>query len=334
MNIDLGYFHSVQGTNGLHSSKEYTIRQSQAKLKNDIPSTIGYEASAARNGVAQPLVLIGGKTPNKAKVITLPNDELFAGDIISAGMENWIIVSVSQTNPIQKVGEAWLCNQKFRFQNGTSTIIEKYGVLDNGSYSISDDKQVGVLSDKYKVYLPYDDETKKLYIDKRIATNVSYNKDGKQMLTTYKITGYDPVSKSYGQGAHLLVMPVESSPYDPVNDNITEMICDYIISSGGGDVPSPTLLNSSISGRSTIRTGYSNTYNAVFYKADGVTVDENIVATWNVVPNINGVTIVANGNSIKISAANNDALIGEVITITLTDTGGLYNSATITVEVI
>lgn len=334
MTLDIDYFKAIQNATGLTSSQGLVVQNNKTRLLTDLKSSINYKPSAKVNGITQPVVITTGKEPFKSTIIALPNNSLCVGDLIESDGNRWLVVSVNTTNPIQVVGAAWLCNQLLRFQNGTTTILESYGVLDNGSYSVSGDNKIQIISDKYKIYLPHTANTKKIYIDKRLATNKAYDKDGKEILVTYKVTGFDSVSESYGTGGHLLILNVIASSYDASTDSLTEMICDYVASSSSGGTSSPTLLPCSITtARPSILTGTSFKFAVTFYKADG-TVNSSAVAVWTVTPTVSGITSTPNGNSIVISVANNDSLAGQTILISVTDTGGLYNTATYTTEVV
>ena len=333
MTLDIGYFKSIQNATGLSSAQDLLIQDNKTRLASDLVSSMNYKASATRNGVLQSIVLVSGKASYKSTVIALPNDSLFVGDMIVVGNDRWIVVETSNTNPIQTTGTAWLCNQLFKFQNGTTTIIEKYGVFDDGTYSLSNDDQIVTLSNKTSFYLPYDDDTKLIFVDKRLATDVVYNESGKEELLCWSVSGINPKSKNYGAGSHLLEIIVGNSAYDPTKDSMENMVCDYISSSGGGSTGE--LLPCSITtARSSIRTGTSYTYAVTFYKADGVTVDDAVVAVWTISPTITGVTSAPNGNSIKISVASNDDLVGSTFVLSVTASNGLYNTVTYNVEVV
>ena len=316
------------------TTRDRIITSAKEEFISKVVDSPAYKSAATCNAVTQPIVIEPGKVSYKAKIIAVPGDALCVGDLIIDGTDKWLVVETKTSNPIQISGTAWLCNQLFRFQNGTTTILESYGVLDNGSYSTSGDNKIQIISDKYKIYLPYNTSTKKIYIDKRLATNKAYDKDGKEILVTYKVTGFDSVSESYGTGGHLLILNVIASSYDASIDSLTEMICDYIASSSSGGTSSPTLLPCSITtARPSILTGTSFKFAVTFYKADG-TVNSSAVAAWTVTPTVSGITSTPNGNSIVISVANDDTLVGQTILISVTDTGGLYNTATYSVEVI
>lgn len=242
MALDINYFKAIQNATGLNSAQEAIIQENKIRLLSDMVESINYKASATRNGILQPVVITVGKISYKSMITALPGDSLYAGDMIVSDGDYWLIVEVNTTNPIQNSGTAWLCNQLFRFQNGSTTIIERYGVLDNGNYATSGNDKIQIIDNKYKIYLPYDNDTKKLYVGKRLAINRSFDSSGAEILTTYNITSVDPVAQSYGKGGHLLLLSIESSSYESDADSLTEMICDYIASSSSGGTSSSTLL--------------------------------------------------------------------------------------------
>ena len=316
------------------TERESIITVAKDSFSSQIVDNPAYRASSTRNGTAQAFVIQAQKkTPYKADVFAMPGDSLYSGDLIENEGEHWLVVDTNTTNPIQVTGTAWLCNQLFKFQNGTTAIVEKYGVFDDGTYSLSKDNQIVTLSNKTSFYLPQDNDTKSIFTTKRLATDIIYNKSGEKELLCWSVSGINPRSKNYGTGSHLLELIVDSNAYNATKDSIENMVCDYITSSSGGSTGE--LLPCSITtARSSIRTGTSYTYAVTFYKADGVTVDDTVVAVWTISPAITGVTSTPNGNSIQISVANNDDLVGSTFVLSVTDSGGLYNTTTYKVEVV
>ena len=333
MVLDINYFKNIQNAHGLDSSQKVLINDNKRRLSYDMVSSINYKASAKRNSVSQPVVISVGEQTYKSVITTMPGDSLYSGDLIDSEGERWLVVETNTTNPIQITGTAWLCNQLFKLQNYSTLIIEKYGVFDDGTYSQSSNDKIVTLQDKTKFYLPYDNDTKFIFVDKRLATDKVYNKSAEFEMLCWSVTAVNPKSKNYMAGSHLLELSVQSSAYDATKDSIENMVCDYISTSGGGSTGE--LLPCSITtARSTIGTGRSYTYAVTFYKADGVTVDDTVVAVWTVSPAITGVTSTPNGNSIQISVANNDDLVGSTFVLSVTDSGGLYNTTTYKVEVV
>lgn len=291
-----------------------------------------YVPNATRNGNSQEFLFLSAKAPNQYEIISFPDEDLSLGDYITTSQGTWIVTQVNSYNVIQKKGLIWLCDYKLKFQNSTSDIIERWSVLDfNLTSAVEGDKQISYLEKSAKIYLPYDDSTKKIYEDKRLATGKKFDSNGNEILEAYSVTGIHDLSNKYGEGGHLLALDCKSCNYSPTNDNLELQICDYI--SPAITPPVGTLLPCSISGRSTILTGATKSYKVTFYQSDGVTVVDNVEAVWSITPSIDGITMAPNSSLINISIADNDNLIGASFTISVTDKNGLYNIAIFNVEV-
>lgn len=309
-----------------------TVQKAKDDFRRSSIRNPGYRKTATRNGVLQELLIVRTEVPYKYTILAFPGDDLFPGDILNFDDENWIVCRTRVSGTIQTVGVAWLCNQKFRFQNFTNEIYERWGVLDNGVYSTTrtSDATIMTLDTQYKIYLPSDEQTDKIYEDKRIATDQWNDKFGNPILTTYTITGRDRTSKSYGIGAHLLILNARSTSYNPNADNYEEMICDYIPEE---KVPSLGSLKCEIVGRTSIRVGSSRTYSPKFFTSDGSTIATGIVPKWDMV-DVPGVSHSASGENLIVLCDNNPKLNGATFEIWLSDSGSTYDRVSLPVEVI
>lgn len=342
--MELSYFRAIQGTLDVESEAETKVLEAKRRLMRDLPSSVNYVPVATRNGQRQSFVVTSSDVPHKADVEALPGETMNVGDVISFAnrvtgeQETWIVVKLRVSNPIQRIGLAWLCNHKFRWQNGTPEIIERWGVLDSGVYSttIAADYSLPSTDVQFKVFLPLDEDTEKIYVDKRLAIGRGYDANGRKILKTYKVTNNDAESSSYGDMGHLLCLNIRSaSDYMETVDSYDEMICDYIApdEEGGGEFAG--LLSCSISGSDAIRIGTTRRYTVTFYAANGTTpVTEGIVPQISVSPAIEGVNVVIDGASAAITVSRDDTLIGRALTITAADADGLYAPASIEAEVI
>lgn len=204
---------------------------------------------------------------------------------------------------------------------------------------------------RYKIYLPFDEDTAKLYLDKRIITEVAYDKNGERIPVVYKITGRDSISESYGKGGHLLVLNAESSSdYNKLTDNLDLMIAEYIAPEEEPTPPTPPdpvdppdppvppvqLLPGSISGRETLKAGLgARKYTVTFYGSDGETEDTSVTAFWTVVLPAGYESYIhytINDNTLSLSA-DEDA-IGEMVILQASDADGLYETCEFAVKVV
>lgn len=319
--IPIEYFRTVQNQKGLPTMRDAEIEDAKASLRDELPTSVHYDV-CKRNGVEQKFVITPSEFYHKYEIEALPNEDLFVGDEIEFKDEHWIVVKTRVGSPFQTIGLMWLCNYHFRWQNNSPAVIERWGVLDSGVYSTTRDGDGDLVTpDKqFKIYFPKDDDTKKLYIDKRLACEVIYDKRGDEILNVYRITGYDSVSTSYGRNGHLLVLNARSDDYVASRDSIPEMICDYITPDTEPDHPTESW-DGVVTGSQTLRIGRSRTYSANFD-----------VGTWSVDTELAGITLTANGNTATLEADKDEDLLGEVVTVSAQDAQN--RSASIKVEVI
>lgn len=300
MSIPIEYFRAIQNQRGLSSMNEAVIADAKMSLRDELITSVHY-MQCKRNGVDQSFIVTPSEAYHKYEIEALPDEPLFVGDEIECMGEHWIVVKTRVGSPFQTIGLMWLCNYKFRWQSFSPEIIERWGVLDSGVYSTTRDGNGALVTpDKqFKIYFPKDPDTAKLHIDKRLAVEVLYDQSGKEILNVYRITGYDSISTSYGQGGHLLVLNARSDDYVPNRDSIEEMICDFI-----AEEPVPPVHSGTITGSSSIRAGMSRTYTADF-----------TVTQWSVAPEVSDVRIKTDGNTAVLSVALSDDMIGLTITL-------------------
>lgn len=326
--LDINYFRAVQGGAGTETEQDYKSAVARDNLMQLFRTSINRDDNATRNGVVQPMIITASEVKYKFNITVMPGDELYPGDMIEHEGEHLVVVNTRCVTPTYKVGLAWLCNIKFRFQNFTSEIIERWAALDSGVYSttVGSDGTVTYLKRQFKVYLSGDPETYKIYIDKRLATDTMYDQNGNEILEAYTVTGRTKYAKgAYGAGAHLLELSVKSSETVGTRDSIEQMVCDYIEPGTPAPEPDKDLLICEIKGRPNIAIGGSRTYKAVFYDVDGneTTVDN---AIWEVdLPD--GITKQVDGQVCKLFVKDDDSLSGTSLTLAVSDSAGKYNKA-------
>lgn len=331
--MDINYFRAIQNALGSETEVEANIREAKRDITDGMMGSVGLVHDGKRNGQPQRFVLAREISLFKYNIVAFPDEELNIGDVLDLRGEKWIVKDVKLSNPIQRVGIIYLANLTLRFQNHSSDIIERPAVLDKGQYSttIGEEKDIRYPNDKIKIYLPYDEDTKYIYIDKRVATGIVYDKYGNEMLETFKITKANHTTVNFGKNAHLLELTVESDQYSPSNDNLSEMICDYIAPS---ITPQPSdKLKCAIQGRHSIFLGSTRTYKPLFYDSNGTSIT-GIVPIWECAQT-DGISLEIVQEQCKLKVANDEQLIGSIINLTLKDDAGLYEPCTmnITVEV-
>lgn len=229
MAITMEYLRAIQGTNYANTRKEAAVREIKRNLTRELQTSIHYETETLRNGVPQNLVVTSAKANDECDVFAMPDETILVGDIIDCYSQKWIIVEVIPVNTLQLRGKMKLCNHLFKFQDFSGIVFERWGVLDPGVYSTTQksSNKLVVEDSQYKVYLPSDEYTNKLFVDKRFSTGVCYDKNGDKILRVYRITRIDDVSESWGEGK-LIVAYVRSDVFNPTEDDIETGICNYV----------------------------------------------------------------------------------------------------------
>lgn len=288
---------------------------------------------ALRNGVEEEFLITRTDKTERFKIVTFPGKELNIGDYIEVWGEVFLVYQARAQDTLSRSGILWQCNHLFRWQNFNSDIVERWGILDSGVYSttIRGEDEVKYKNKQFKLILPLDEDTQKLYVDKRIAVDTMYNSNGKKILNVYKITGYDGTGESFGVGGHILYLNLRSDEYDDSSDSIDECICDYIAPEQSDSEPD---LLCSIKGSKTIRVGTSRKYSAVFYDENEAVID-GVVPKWSYEALPKGVSAeVLSDGKIQINTDDDAALIGKEITINLTDVDDDYAPTSITIGII
>lgn len=311
---------------GRDQEKEFAYRS----LVESIQGSAAYQANALCNGISQPIIATRSNT-RQCKVSVLPGNTMCIGDLIYVFNEYWICMELYTDEYDLTYGELWLCNQVFKYQDGDGKIFQKHAILDDGSYSKGNDKAIPVTNNTFNCYVSMDDDSKALFIDKRLAIDTIYDENGEQIIDVGKICWVDSKSRNFGKGSHLLVFGLSDDVYNKEKDRIDLMICDYI-------VESPKLestVNLYIEGREKIRIGTGRTYKVFAVDTNGNSTTEGLIAQWSVVNPTEGVTLSRNGDyDVTLSVPLDDSLIGSTITIECIDESGAYPDAQKEVEVI
>lgn len=349
--------------NNSGSQSESIIESQKQFLLRELVENQGYQAGAKRNGVSQPIVITQTKSGSVCKISALPDDELNIGDIIECLSGYWLVVDVNPVNPIAKSGEMWLCNLKIRFQNKSSTVVERYCVVDSGSYSKTSTNQViDTVSAGYKIYLPNDEETKKIPVDKRLTTGRIYNSNGEQILEVYEVEWIDSKSKNNGLSDGIIILNVRAGEYNKITDNLSLLVCDYIEpdepeepepidnsddsepplgESGNGEPEEeyPEIVGKyTLSGRANLRIGTSAKYTIGLLNNDNTPIEitsqtDYIVSFDGEAASIGDDTELSN-NTFILNCPMDYSLIGKSLTIKIHSVSGIHTDAELSVGVV
>lgn len=327
--------------NDLAERKEVEKNYTASTVIDDLKQSAAYQPNAQINGTKQGIIATRINA-QKCKITVLPDTNVSVGDLISVYNENWLCMSLFVDEYGLTYGEIWLSNYTMNFQNGNSTIITKYAILDDGSYQKVKEQSIKLPTNTYDCYVSLDSDTSKLFIDKRLAIDTIFDRNGNEILEVVKISGIDRKTVNLGNGSHLLKMRVDSDVFNGEKDNVSKKICDYI-----EDIPyqqtqeeneeceTRTALGEIvISGRDTIRVGTSRKYTAKCISNDGNSIGLSN-AMWQLENPIDGVEIsLEEDGSCILSIPLNENLIGEIIRLICEDMSNNYQSGIKEIEVI
>ena len=315
------------------SDRTDTINEVVEGILSNIENNPSYQADAMRNGESQP-ILATRKATRKCKITVVPGDTMCIGDLIYVFGERWICMELYTDEYGVSYGELWMCNHKFKFQNGTSKIITKYGIIDDGSYSKGGEKAITITYGKYTCYISHDEESAGLYIDKRLAIDVVLNAQGENILEVGKVVWIDTKSDNYGKGSHLLTFQIENDVYSPEKDNVDEFICDFIDEEPAQPEIDKELGCVFVDGKDVIRIGTGRTYTATIVEEDGTQNNNYNDFQWSISNKPDGVEMIPNGSKCLLRIPLEDKLIGNSLVLTCEDKAGLYTAGNKEVVVI
>lgn len=320
------------GNGAVRDARDVAIEQALTSIERGITEDPAYQKDALVNGVNIPMIVARTAT-GKCTIKAMPSTKIYVGDVLECLGERWIVTELYQDRLGIYNGEVWLCNHTIRFQNKTSVVHEHPCVVDDGTYSKrSSDPDAFVMTNTYKIYMSMNDETVRLYADKRISVGEIFDANGDTLLEVYKITGIDFVSRNAGAGSHLMVIVAQRDVYSPESDDITLCVCD-VCREVEDDQSTPSAKGScDIRGRDTVRIGMSRTFTATFADAEGNEID-GIDAVWELtLPD--GVCGDINGAECSIFVPLEETIVGAQAVITLTDSSGEYGTCSKKVTVI
>lgn len=310
----------------LNAGNDHEKGLAKENIKNSLVNSPAYQGDALVNGEKQPIVATRKET-QKCTVTAIPDTKLCIGDLVTVFGANWLCIELYKDEYDVLNGELWLCNQVFTYQTREGIVVNKYAILDNGSYTSGNDKAITIAENSYNCYMALDDESKELYIDKRLAVSVVYNAKGEEILEVGKIKWIDVKSKNFGAGSHLLYFGIGADAYNPNTDNVKTMICDF-----RADVPEENIVVNDIyqiEGKDTIRNGSSRTYTITSSNPD----EDFMSFSWAIDKELADITLTSAGKTSHLKIQEEDNLIGTILTLSCINGAGEI-VATKTVEVI
>ena len=216
------------------SKRDAAVAKARADFLMDAPGNPAWMIAVVRDKKVG--MLIKASDDPNVKWFNAPYDaDIQIGDYIRLNDMVWLCTDLSDTDDVTLKGRIYECNLNLQYQLGTPEIYSAWGYFDPGVYSTTthgnQDAHIGY--QQFKLMLPYNEHTRQLQRDKRIATEVLYHPDGHKELRCYIITSNDSLGSSFGKGRVLDLKLREG--LSSQSDNVDLMICDYIGTDASGD---------------------------------------------------------------------------------------------------
>lgn len=280
------------------------------------------------NGIDDVLAINTGTQPYYKKFHTLPDHQINAGDYVEWANAIWLVKTADFDDELIIDGALQQCNYVLRWQDDNLNIIDRQ-VVSQGATAYNTgllDKELLTIGyNQLLVLIPFDDDTKKLGRNKRFFLSNTIND-----MRPYKITSFDTTTNIYNGHGYISMMLSEDQLQK--DDNVELQICNYH-EKENIDITENT--RSEISYKSTkIKSGYKKgtTFTANFYNGENLV--DGINPKWEIKCNFKeDLKIVEDGNKITISLDNDD-LINQHLSLTLSDTEENYTADEILLEVV
>lgn len=220
--------------NGASDSSATARKIARDDFLRDAPANPAWMMAEVR-GQQIGMLVRSSDDPNVKWFNTSHDADIQIGDYIRLNDMVWLCTDLSDTDDVTLKGRIYECNLNLQYQLGTPEIYSAWGYFDPGVYSTTthgnQDAHIGY--QQFKLMLPYNEHTRQLQRDKRIATEVLYHPDGHKELRCYIITSNDSLGSSFGKGRVLDLKLREG--LSSQSDNVDLMICDYIGTDAPGD---------------------------------------------------------------------------------------------------
>lgn len=219
---------AVQGAYGLKNRKEVIDSKIKVSYEKHFQDSVNYQENTLVDGKPQKLIVARNKNvTTEKKIYAYPGETFSLGSVVDCYDCKWLVTAIDPDDEQYFNGRMTQCNRSIVWQDDVSLdIIERWITMDKPYFSnLDENKRTSISSRMYKLYLPYDKDTSKLYVGKRLLLEIVNDKP-----ITYRITSVDSSTQRYmfkGEVRGLICLYVEQDQYNPITDNAELMICDY-----------------------------------------------------------------------------------------------------------
>lgn len=324
-------YETLLGLGSTSDKRSITIDEAVNSFVSGMVDDPAYQKDALINGENTP-ILASRTSKYQCSIKATPDTKIHIGDLVECLGATWLVMDLFADKVGLINGEMWLCNHVLKFHNNTPDIISAPCVVDNESYRKSNSNDdVRVPLNTYEIHMSMNDDTRRMYIDKRLSLGVIFSASGEEVLEVYKITGINVKSNNFGEGSHLMSLTVQRDVFDPKVDSLVHEVCDHVLPDDSVIYPKPSG-QCTLTGRDTIRIGSRRKYTAQFIDYAGKELDD-VPAGFDVTAP-DAIKYDITGNELTIDVPLDEDLIGSTIIISVFDIDRLYGSFEKKVQVI
>ena len=286
------------------------------RLKSDFvrkaPSSLSYK-DVKLNGEPTQLMINTSTKPYYKEFESLPDQTVLAGDYVEWANSVWLVLNADCDDEVYTDGNLRQCQHKIFWQKDDGMIISRYAYTENASAYKNGEKgnnTITLQSNQFMVYLPYDDETAELDNGKRVHVSRSNGK-----CRPYELTRPDDITYGFGEKGILNIIFTQTQ-YNPDEDKLVTLedgtqtwICNYIPTT----TPLPpqdetTILKAIISGKSSLKIGFKQSYSLDIYDKDNNRLDwDDDLYCWEIISDMN-IEQTINENTITLKAIDGDCI--------------------------
>lgn len=306
------YIETIQKSHNTHSYKEIQDNRIRCNLRRKLQQRT--EDCIIEGNLQQCIFYPFKNDDTKYHIEALPDDPSFKiGNLVEWSNTHWLVTGTYVDDTIQCKGEITKCNHLLRFQNFDNQICKTWCVINDSlnprtsSYTVAIVNATGTL----QILVPYNEDTKKIYIDKRFVLWEEYDKAGNKIPAVYKVIETRHKTSNYGTNS-IILLTVTRDTYT-TKDSLEYMIADYCSNTENDVAVTPSQEFCQILGNNNIKLGgVKRTLTAQF--------DTDRIAEWTVHSTISSLHYDINNNEIVLWIDSLESeLIGDTIIVQLTD---------------
>ena len=334
--IDINYYRKIQNAYGINSLCDVQRNSVKQDLNNDFHKTLDFYSVTIDN-VSQDLTILETSDYYIKKIKSRPNEKFSMGQIVYWMNSYWLIKEVDSRNDIVTQGKMYECNFVLYWQDASGNILSRHVYNEDFTkYSNGETGNSNIIigDNQYGVYLPIDEDTKKLKRGMRFAFDFDdTDKPDVYTLTNRKISLYD-YTESNKSGVMLLVFSFNGFNSDTdkqitLDNGHTVWICDYKSPTITNKPSEPIVdtVNVSLLGRDILRCGMKRTWTLSVKDDDG-----NDIGNYDFTCTVSNshIKVEIDGMSIQLFTDDKD-LIDEDFTIQIIHNDEVVASAVITI---